>query len=311
MLHFLLTKRSGFDLPPFSEERDTFFQSILADPKESGIITFTETVPHRKELLKLARQKLEDLSESGERSLGGYKTLLRFMAVLSLDVYTSLVRSAEKEIGSQLVPAMLERPPNFFQLFMDSKSQFAYTRPEDVMNQLSRFHAKMVASGVWSSILRQFFVDIFQIINVRLFNAIAERSDLCTLDNGFQLKTAISHLNQWANNAPFLDAVATKKQLAHVNEVASFLVAEDTQLLEMDFRVLGPRHLIHFASTRSKSASSAMKKVIARWQQQQRAPSTATLKLDTRVAPLITTDEDYKEEAANRKRRTIVFHETI
>jgi len=177
-------------------------------------------------------------------------------------------------------------------------------RPEDVMNQLSRFHAKMVASGVWSSILRQFFVDIFQIINVRLFNAIAERSDLCTLDNGmvspllslycwefasqdlFSLDRQASSSKRrspiltngqtmhpfWMPSPPstlsgprgrrrlfltgphfFLFLLFFRKQLAHVNEVASFLVAEDTQLLEMDFRVLGPRHLIHFASTRSKS----------------------------------------------------------
>ena len=57
-------------------------------------------------------------------------------------------------------------------------------RPEEVMTQLTRLHSAMVAAGVWGAIIRQFFVDVYQAIDARLFNAIIERSDLCTSANG-------------------------------------------------------------------------------------------------------------------------------
>jgi hypothetical protein len=52
------------------------------------------------------------------------------------------------------------------------------------MTQLTRLHSAMVAAGVWGAIIRQFFVDVYQAIDARLFNAIIERSDLCTSANG-------------------------------------------------------------------------------------------------------------------------------
>ena len=52
------------------------------------------------------------------------------------------------------------------------------------MTQLTRLHSAMVVAGVWGAIIRQFFVDVYQAIDARLFNAIIERSDLCTSANG-------------------------------------------------------------------------------------------------------------------------------
>jgi hypothetical protein len=45
---------------------------------------------------------------------------------------------AVQEIGPQMVPAMLEQPPDFFHLFMDKKSQFAYARYGQSLLQRTR-----------------------------------------------------------------------------------------------------------------------------------------------------------------------------
>lgn len=310
LLHCLKTQKNYLHLPPFSDDRDKFFQALFVDPKEKGIATFTEDVARRKKLFKLARKKVDGLTEAEERGLGSYKLIVRSLVVLVLEIYLALLRAVEKEIGPQMVPAMLEQPPDFFHLFMNkSKNHFTYTRPEEVMTQLTRLHSAMVAAGVWGAIIRQFFVDVYQAINARLFNAVIERSDLCTSANGFQIKTAISHLTQWADNTRFLDPVATKKQLAHITEVTSLLVLDMSVLSnESDVRdafpTLSPKQLLHLASSFQPDSSSSggvprdaldvLKKMAARARPTTSAPSSPSLKLDPDVPPLVPTKDEYR-----------------
>ena len=56
----------------------------------------TEDVARRKKLFKLARKKVDGLTEAEERGLGSYKLIVRSLVVLVLEIYLALLRAVEK-----------------------------------------------------------------------------------------------------------------------------------------------------------------------------------------------------------------------
>jgi hypothetical protein len=55
-----------------------------------------EDVARRKKLFKLARKKVDGLTEAEERGLGSYKLIVRSLVVLVLEIYLALLRAVEK-----------------------------------------------------------------------------------------------------------------------------------------------------------------------------------------------------------------------
>ena len=151
---------------------------------------------------------------------------------LALTSYISLLQNLHRLISPLLVPAVLDQPP--FTILKGGGRNYSLVpkhclkTTEDITVLLDEMLGLLQSNRVFSSVVKQFFIQTFYLINVTLFNhlmkgdihsnlkenEIGDENSLYTATNAFQIKVALSQLVAWIfSHAKFLAYNATKYAL--------------------------------------------------------------------------------------------------
>lgn len=136
---------------------------------------------------------------------------------IALTAYISLLQNLHRLISPLLVPAVLDQPP--FTILKGGGRNYSLVpkhclkTTDDVTMLLDEMLGLLESNRVFSSVVKQFFIQTFYLINVTLFNhlmkgdihptdelkenEIGNENNLYTATNAFQIKVAISQLVAW------------------------------------------------------------------------------------------------------------------
>jgi len=185
--------------------------------------------------------------------------LLTRMDLILFDIYTCMMKNIYGRLDSTWVPFILEHKVNI----LASNPMQTQPKLDKSVNFITVFNEHLLQlkrQRVFNVIIRQFFNQVFYYASARLFNYLLKRRDLCTCGIGFQVKFAISYIEDWTMGldselkeiiAPCLDQFSLLKEAANVLVIdkSVFNDQEMTHKIFTHINVLQMKQLLELFST--------------------------------------------------------------
>jgi len=181
------------------------------------------------------------------------------MELILFDIYTAMMKNIYGRIDSTWVPFIIEHKVNI----LATNPMHSPPKLDKTVNFISVFNEHLLQlkrQRVFTVLIRQFFNQVFYYASARLFNYLLKRRDLCTCGIGFQIKFAISYIEDWTMGleadlkeiiAPCLDQFNLLKEAANVLVIdkSVFTDQEMTNKIFTHINVLQMKQLLELFST--------------------------------------------------------------
>ncbi|XP_027913913.1 myosin-8-like [Vigna unguiculata] len=103
-----------------------------------------------------------------------------------------------------------------------------------IMECLNKYLKIMKENYVPNVLVHKLFNQIFQYINVELFNSLLLQGECCTFKHGEYIKSGLAELEGWCNEATEEYIGSSLDELKHATQAVKFLVAEKKEELSYD-----------------------------------------------------------------------------
>ncbi|XP_051894260.1 unconventional myosin-Va-like [Pristis pectinata] len=125
---------------------------------------------------------------------------------VSIQLYHQLIKAAEGKLQQMIVSGMLEndtiqsmtaRPAGYRKRTGDLLGVTTSYTLNSILQQLSSFYSCISKHGLHSEIIKQLFRQIYYIIAAITLNNLLLRRDVCSFNNGVQIRNNVSQLIEW------------------------------------------------------------------------------------------------------------------
>ncbi|XP_078280012.1 unconventional myosin-Va-like [Rhinoraja longicauda] len=125
---------------------------------------------------------------------------------LAIQLYHQLITAAERRLQLMIVSGMLEndtiqsmtvRPARYRKKAGDVLGNPGLYTLNSILQQLKAFHDTISKHGLHSEIIKQVFRQVYYIIAAVTLNNLLLRRDVCSFNNGVQIRNNLSQLIEW------------------------------------------------------------------------------------------------------------------
>ncbi|XP_055514583.1 unconventional myosin-Vb-like [Leucoraja erinacea] len=125
---------------------------------------------------------------------------------LIIQLYHQLITTAEGRLRLMIVSGMLEndtiqsvtvRPARYRKKAADAPGNPGLYTLNSILQQLNAFHDTISKQGLHSEIIKQVFRQVYYIIAAVTLNNLLLRRDVCSFNNGVQIRNNLSQLIEW------------------------------------------------------------------------------------------------------------------
>mmetsp|Transcript_8537 Transcript_8537/g.11795 ORF Transcript_8537/g.11795 Transcript_8537/m.11795 type:complete len:1108 (-) Transcript_8537:45-3368(-) len=151
-------------------------------------------------------------------NLEDFKPVTKFfheLTVVSFDIFSVLLINIYSQLDHILVPNVLESA--------DKKKH-----TNEFPNILGDILKLLKKNFLYDQIIKQFLIQIFYFIDCQLFNTLLKRPDLFTCNSGFQIKMALSQVENSVSKVDKQLSGIVSKQFNHIKEAVNLLLMDKT-----------------------------------------------------------------------------------
>ncbi|XP_062888632.1 unconventional myosin-Va-like [Mobula hypostoma] len=155
---------------------------------------------------------------------------------LAVQLYHQLIKAAEGKLQPMIVSGMLEndtiqsmtmRPAGYRKRAGDQLGVATSYTLNTILQQLSSFHSIVSKHGLDPEIIKQVFRQIYYTIAAITLNNMLLRRDVCSFNNGVQIRNNVSQLTEWLRSRSLhqsgavevLEPLVQASQLLQLNKV--------------------------------------------------------------------------------------------
>jgi len=157
----------------------------------------------------------------------------------NVDMFATELEKLSNEIYIKMLKNVYERLRPLVSVSLLTTKEYAAKpqkkrtkKPQDVTQVLTECLKSFLNHNLFESIIKQFHHQIFYYVDCILFNQVIDHGDrYCFGNNGFEIKLAISYLEDWANRN--LQA-SISDQLYHLSQAANIIILDKTLFSDKD-----------------------------------------------------------------------------